>query len=481
MKMIDLTFVFFLLLSAACCLEPQPTYGQRNKACSLSMLDVESIDLSKFDEDDPRQHQMKLLFGFGTFGAFRGYKEHHELPTAHIKKGVYPSDFEDSNLAGVDYIGITSIGNSDKTMKVSVHNNYTRDTNDIFRFPIFRDDPSNFGASIERYMLKLEPGTVKMYCRVAQQPHINKMAMQGYTNVRYYKSKPLGRNTISDLFKEGAKILGLSDPENFRPQSLRGACITRMVNAENVSMAETMRYARHRSVAASKTYQRTDGVSESNRLKAIGVKIPPRRGVEIPKKVDKCKEEEDDMEFVDLQAGYNPRDKASTGPTVRRMLEVEDERRRNAQRFRKEQEQESYYCKQEEDDDSTDSTIDLVFKSEEAEERGGYEEPRLGLMTQVGIEKLKGKMEVLKKEIVATTATTTARRIKQEEATAYATKNPPQSTNSRIVKDLITQVEELRRNLKKKLMRNWFIRAGRMTVIIEYWNFRGKSMKWSYR
>ena len=158
MKMIDLTFVFFLLLSAACCLEPQPTYGQRNKACSLSMLDVESIDLSKFDEDDPRQHQMKLLFGFGTFGAFRGYKEHHELPTAHIKKGVYPSDFEDSNLAGVDYIGITSIGNSDKTMKVSVHNNYTRDTNDIFRFPIFRDDPSNFGSSI----VHVEVGT--WYC-----------------------------------------------------------------------------------------------------------------------------------------------------------------------------------------------------------------------------------------------------------------------------------------------------------------------------
>ena len=294
---------------------------------------------------------------------------------------------------------------------------------------------------------------MKMYCRVAQQPHINKMAMQGYTNVRYYKSKPLGRNSITELFKEGAMILGLSDPENFRPQSLRGACITRMVNAENVSMAETMRYARHRSVAASKTYQRTDGVSESNRLQAIGVKIPTRRSDEIPKKVEKCKEEEDDMEFVDLQAGYNPRDKASTGPTVRRMLEVEDEKIRNAQRKEELEQQESYYWKQEEEDDdrSTDSTIDLVFKSEEAEEGGGYEEPRLGLLTQVGIEKLKGKMEVLKKEIViANTTTSTARRIKQEETTAYATKNPPQSTNSRIVKDLITQVEELRRNLKKK-------------------------------
>ena len=160
------------------------------------------------------------------------------------------------------------------------------------------------------------------------------------------------------------------------------------------------------------------------------MKIPPRRGVEIPKKVDKCKveEEPDDMEFVDLQAGYNPRDNVSTVPTVRRMLEVEDEKIRNAQRKEELEQQESYYWKQEEEDDdrSTDSTIDLVFKSEEAEEGGGYEEPRLGLLTQVGIEKLKGKMEVLKKEIVATTTSTTARRIKREEATAYATKNPLQ-------------------------------------------------------
>ena len=126
---------------------------------------------------------MKLLFGFGTYGAFRGFKEHHQLSTANVHRGVYPTSFEDPNLAGVAYMGVTSIGNSDKTYKLSVHNNYTRVTDNIFRFPIFQEDSSNFGASIERFMQKLEPGTTKMYCKVALAPHIKKMSMMGFPQV----------------------------------------------------------------------------------------------------------------------------------------------------------------------------------------------------------------------------------------------------------------------------------------------------------
>ena len=122
-------------------------------------------------------------------------------------------------------------------------------------------------------MQKREPGTTKMYCKVALAPHIKKMSMMGFPQVRFYKSKVLGKNSIMDLFKEGAAILEFEDPDSFRPQSLRGACITRMANSEIVSTAETMRYTCHRSTAASKMYQRTDGISESNRMKAIGISI----------------------------------------------------------------------------------------------------------------------------------------------------------------------------------------------------------------
>ena len=373
----------------------------------MSAFDADSINLDKFDEDDPQQHQMKMLFGFGTFAAFRGFKEHHALCVSNITRGTYPLNFEDKELAGLKYIGVSTIGNLDKTHWVSVHNNYTRDTTNVFRFPI-TNEPSNFGVSIVRYLKKLEPGTVKFYCKVALPTHLKVMRQMGYPDVRYYKNRQLGKQKITELFKAGARLLELSDPDGFKPQSLRGVCITRMVNSENVSTAETMRYARHRSVAASKMYQRTDGISEGNRLRAIGLMGSGTSSVAKGRASSKLPEEseEEDEEFVDLMAGYNSNDdKISTGPTVRKLLLEEQEAKKNMQNSKN----------------------------------------MLGFMTQKGIDKLKDNMIDLRKEMAEIAVPKQA-----FPTSSYANKNLPESTNNRIVKDLISQVEELRIELKRK-------------------------------
>ena len=68
-------------------------------------------------------------------------------------------------------------------------------------------------------------------------------------------------------------------PDGFKPHALRSACITQLVNDQSVSIAETMAVARHTSVSASKTYQRVDGISEGNRLRALGL-LPGTSAVE---------------------------------------------------------------------------------------------------------------------------------------------------------------------------------------------------------
>lgn len=78
-----------------------------------------------------------------------------------------------------------------------------------------------------------------------------------------------GKDSIRILFKEGAVILGL--PSDYQPHSLRGAYITKLVNDPGVSIAETMVVAHHSSVSVSKNYQQVAGVSEANRLHALGL------------------------------------------------------------------------------------------------------------------------------------------------------------------------------------------------------------------
>ena len=49
----------------------------------------------------------------------------------------------------------------------------------------------------------------------------------GRTEV-FYGNSPIGKNGINKLFKDGAKILGLPNPESFCPHLLRAHFITKL-------------------------------------------------------------------------------------------------------------------------------------------------------------------------------------------------------------------------------------------------------------
>lgn len=217
---------------------------------------------------------MKILFGCGIYAAFRGSSEHVLFSPSHVSFGIYPEDYEVPELRGVRFASIDAFG-TDKSHKITVNQNYSRETSGVLCFPINENDPNCFGASLRRYINKLSPGQKRMYCywrtdAAAVFPGGDGGSLQYIFHAR----KPLGMNKIRELFTEGAAILGL--PKKFLPHSLRALCITRMVNDNGVSLSETMEVARHSSVAASKDYMVVNGVSAFNRMKALGASVPTR-------------------------------------------------------------------------------------------------------------------------------------------------------------------------------------------------------------
>ena len=285
----------------------QPSYGVKNSGCELSAIDVEKIVLSRFNEKDILQHMTKVLFGCGLYAAFRGSKEHTYFSKSQVSFGKYPENYECQDLAGHPYVAIDNFPD-DKTNKISISNSYTREMNNNLRFPIVPEDPSNFGGSLARLIKKMAPGQTRVYCKPAQDPHLRSLMAQGFPDACFYYNKPLGEKTISKLFKDGGKFLGISP--NFRPHSLRGACITMLVNDSSVSTAEQMAVSRHASVSAAKGYQRVDGISEGNRLRALKMQMPSRNKKIFPeeKKVaaKRKKGDENEEEWgreTDLEGG----------------------------------------------------------------------------------------------------------------------------------------------------------------------------------
>ena len=232
------------------------------------------IKLEVFDENDPWEHMMKVLFGCGIYAAFRGCSEHVLFSPTTITRGVYPNNYECQELAGIHYVEI-SIFVNDKSHKLSVHQGYSRSTGNSQRFPIDDHCDSNFGAALWRLKEKMAPGQTRMYCYPIVLTGA-KREDRHFDDIPIYNlNKPIGENKLRSMFKEGAKKLGL--PETFKAHSLRALCITNLVNDGGVSIAETMAVARHSSVSASATYQCTNGFSEKNRMKALGLTIPPQK------------------------------------------------------------------------------------------------------------------------------------------------------------------------------------------------------------
>jgi len=235
----------------------------------MEQSETDLIDISVFDENDPSQHQMKLLYGCGCSFGLRGNEEHTLLEVRNITHGLFGSKHP---WAGSEYYGLEGL--TDKTHKLDVHNDHVRENSDYMRLPLLNEDPCSdcLAGSIKRYLHKLSPGQTRIYCKVV--PFELRMNPESsYFGQFFYPNNPMGKNTILKLFKSGARIQGLSNPDSFSPHSLRSYFITRLANDSGVSIQECMTASRHSSVAESSIYQERVTNSECNRFTALGCQI----------------------------------------------------------------------------------------------------------------------------------------------------------------------------------------------------------------
>ena len=86
----------------------------------------------------------------------------------------------------------------------------------------------------------------------------------------------LGKSKIAQLFKKGAQILGLEEPDQFYPHSLRAMFITSLTNS-GLNADEIKASARHTSFASSASYIVSDGQSENDKFKALGMIASPKK------------------------------------------------------------------------------------------------------------------------------------------------------------------------------------------------------------
>ena len=244
------------------------------------------------------------MVGCGIYAGFRGSTEHAKLSPQHITTGHYPINYGNSQLAGKQWICISTMPN-DKSSKLTVNNSYVRDTRETFRFPIIHNDPKNFGGALLRLMEKLSPGQERMYCMPATEEWMATQKRLG-NNGCFYAKKPLGANACTRYLKEAGKLMGL--PDTFRPHSLRGVCITKLSNDPTVSEAELLAVTRHFSISSAKPYQVRDHRSEVNRLNALGIDLgePIKEEEEEEnhpcKKAKKGEEEEAELHDPALEA-----------------------------------------------------------------------------------------------------------------------------------------------------------------------------------
>ena len=101
----------------------QAGYGKRDSTKRIRQEDRSLLDISVFDENDPRQHQMKMLFGMGLVFGLRGSSEHTNLEIRNITHGEFP---EGHPYVGYKYYGIDNL--VDKTHKLTANVDYVRET-----------------------------------------------------------------------------------------------------------------------------------------------------------------------------------------------------------------------------------------------------------------------------------------------------------------------------------------------------------------
>ena len=149
------------------------------------------------------------------------------------------------------------------------------------RQPKWTDDPTKlcFAGILERYLAKLSPGQNRLFCKPATQSQMDTFREIGWKNAQMSPNQPLGVNSISLLFKRGAKLLGVNNPDTFGGHALRAYFLSKLYNSPEVSNVEEMCAGRHNSVAAGLTYVQRNAESEAGRFRALAKEMIPQRTI----------------------------------------------------------------------------------------------------------------------------------------------------------------------------------------------------------
>jgi len=220
--------------------------------------DVEKVRLDIFDESDPVQHCQKIMVGCGIYFGFRGRSEHASLRQCDSQRGYFETGhaYERKRFVGIGQL------KDDKKLKVSTHNNYVRDTEDIMRMPVLdEDDPNDFASSFLRYLDRLDDHQEHMYCYVDPK----KIG----TAKPYFAKKPVGKDKIQELQLNSAERMGLGMKYFRGGHAWRHFMVQGMVNDPTVPMQESMKAARHTSVSVHMGYTSSDRVSEGRKIDAL--------------------------------------------------------------------------------------------------------------------------------------------------------------------------------------------------------------------
>lgn len=261
-------------------------YGKKNVNCHIKP-DEEYLlyDLSVLDENDNVIHCAKVLIIFGSRFGFRGKNEHYQLRLDQIGWGYYPDDHPD--FPGLKWWGVLDWGNF-KAQYLSADSSYTYEDEWVARFPVLSDgvtgDVANdAGGAIERWVMK-----VRHWEKL--NPNRQKVKHRFYRRVdkvKIHVNTHLGEGRISELIREGLRIMGITNWQTIRCHSTRHWFVNQLANS-NVNFEEVRKAARHERASTTLTYCHTSKASKGQRVRALmNASEKPAAVKDVPVPVEK--------------------------------------------------------------------------------------------------------------------------------------------------------------------------------------------------
>ena len=285
----------------------------------MSRSDFSKLNLSKFKESDHRQHAMKCIVACGIFLGFRSISEHLNLSPADVMRGEYEEGHE---FHGMQWVGVGSL--VDKAQKLTVHQSYVRDTEDLMKIPVLPgNDPSCGASALWRMKEKAMPGQQRLYSYLD--------ASTG----KCFSKKPIGRNSLSNFHKEAATILGVDLGKFVGGHAWRRVHVSINANNRGLNIRDGMASSRHSSVSAYMSYVMPDAGAEA--MKVTGIMAATGNGRGNRSLCEKKMREKEEENCVSCGvAKYDEDDEDVKPSSTAERLEIEHKLMRNSGYYNRE-------------------------------------------------------------------------------------------------------------------------------------------------